>query len=89
MYVTPFERFFRCQRCYEQDGLAQAAAARVGKMRTFGVIEEGTCDRCRTYVGGDKLTATIVRLNLWAIVMGLCSACIAKTQAEGGKVFGG
>jgi hypothetical protein len=89
MYVTPYERFFRCQTCYEQDGLAQAAAARVGKARNFGAIEEGTCDRCRTFVGGDKLTGTVVRLGPWLIVMGLCPICSAKTQHEGGKMFGG
>jgi hypothetical protein len=88
MYVTPYERFFRCQRCFEQDGLAQETARRVGKMRTFGAIEEGTCDRCRTYVG-DHLTATMVRLSHCAIVMGLCSTCVAKTEAEGGKLYGG
>ena len=86
-YITPSERFFRCENCYEQNGLPQARAARADKFQGLGAIEEGTCDRCMTYVGADKRTCAVVRHNLRVLVMGLCSTCTTRLN-EGGQMVG-
>jgi hypothetical protein len=51
-------------------------------------IEEGTCDRCRRYVGSDRLTAGILRSDLWTLIAGLCPRCRDDGIDAGGLLCG-
>ena len=58
------------------------AAANRGKW--LGDLEEFTCDRCRRYVSGE-LQVTIVRQDMWVIVLSMCRRCAAWATECGAR----
>jgi hypothetical protein len=70
---------WRCRPC-----LGEFAKAQRGT--NLGLIEEFTCDHCRRYVR-TQLTPTVVRQDLWTIILAVCHRCERLIMKQGGRVI--
>jgi hypothetical protein len=64
-------------------------AQRAGLWAGLGTVEEGTCDRCRRYVGCQRLTPTVLRVDLWVVHLAVCPRCERTVLADGAQLLGG
>jgi hypothetical protein len=76
-----WEHVWRCRRC-----TAEHARATAGKP-LLSPVEEGTCDKCRRYVGAEQLDLLMLRQDLWMLTAAVCRDCQGWAQSNGAKVW--
>lgn len=83
-----WEGHWRCRRCVQDHAQAEHKAMQNGTWRGLGSEEEGTCDRCRTEVGPNLLTATVLRTDMFVVQAAICPRCERTLVREGGRLLG-
>lgn len=85
-FMSWWEKIWRCTECTQaQAELVQSSMQR-GIYIGPGEPEEGTCDRCRGYVGGENLSPFVLRDNIWLVTFGVCEPCTVALQEDGAHI---
>jgi len=79
-FAHMWEGIWRCRACIQE----RVAS---GVQSVANPIEDGTCDRCRRFVGGDQLTLLILRQDLWVLDVALCPDCARFATANGADEY--
>lgn len=86
MMALPYPRW-RCRPCMAEFGQTQRAR-QLATGHNLGHTEEHTCDRCRRYLPGQRLTPAVLRQDLWVLIGSLCADCTAYGQRHGVQLTG-